>query len=129
MVRILWNLIRMGSAGNQRMHQIRLFLQPLAHLTVIFHSCMQTELEAMPAILLAAFSSFGIAMTSNALILEYVHWKHCRAGRIQSADLTMDVETSYRRESNGDIESGPANTRSPNYRRQAASEGHFSHES
>jgi len=81
----------------------------------------------MPAILLAAFSSFGIAMTSNALILEYVHWKHCRAGRLQSANSSMDVEASFRQETIDDIESGSTNIRSPNSRRLAASDGQFLH--
>lgn len=87
---------------------------------------VKTELEAMPAILLAAFVSFGIAMTSNALILEFVHW---RAGSVQSANSTMDVEASSRRETNDDIESGSANSRSSNSRRTAASGDQFLHES
>jgi hypothetical protein len=97
------------------------------------------------AILLAAFSSFAIAMTSNALILEYVHWKQCRFRRLQSSSIS--VEASSRQETSGelatspwsgeldssqtsrefDIESGSANPRSPDFRRQAASEAQFEH--
>ncbi|KAG0600865.1 hypothetical protein M758_11G067100 [Ceratodon purpureus] len=107
----------------------------------------KTRLEPVLAIPLAAFLSFVIAMTSNALILEYIHWKQCSFSRLQSSTSSMSVDASSRQETSSelatsqgsreldslqtsrefDIESGSANSRSPNFRRQAASEGHFMH--
>lgn len=65
---------------------------------------MQTELEAVLAVLLAAFSGFGVSMTSNALILEYMHWKQYTARRAQStAASTVDVEVSFREGVSGEL--------------------------
>lgn len=109
-----------------------------------------TKLEAVLAVLLAAFSGFGVAMTSNALILEYMHWKTYTARRAQQAASVMDVEVSFRQESASgelapassqwsrelnnsqvssvlDIGSDSATARSPSSRSQAPSETHSMH--
>lgn len=68
---------------------------------------MQTKLEAVLAVLLAAFTGFGVAMTSNALLLEYLHWKQYTARRAQlsATASTVDVEPSFRTQdvSSGDL--------------------------
>lgn len=114
-------------------------------------SSVQTKLEAVLAVLVAAFLGFGVAMTSNALLLEYFHWKQKRARRAQlsATPSTMDVEPSFRTQemsgeltgnnsqwsrelatsSSPDLEMGsePATVRgSPSARSQAASESHHS---
>ena len=145
--------LRLGSLAFDfsRQHQ-KAFYQVLLSaysslISAMLHSCMQTHLEPVLAIPLAAFLSFVIAMTSNALILEYIHWKQCSFSRLQSSTSSMSVDASSRQETSSelatsqgsreldssqtsrefDIESGSANSRSPNFRRQAASEGHFMH--
>ncbi|KAG0565481.1 hypothetical protein M758_8G189100 [Ceratodon purpureus] len=112
----------------------------------------KTQLEAVLAVLLAAFSGFGMAMTSNALILEYMHWKQYTARRAQSAAAsTVDVEVSFREGVSGelaannsqwsrelatsqatsrDLETGSESATargSPSARSQAASESHSMH--
>jgi hypothetical protein len=113
---------------------------------------MQTQLDSVLAVLLAAFSGFGVAMTSNALILEYWHWKQYTARRAQSAAAsTVDVEVSFREGVSGelatnnsqwsrelatsqatsrDLEIGSESATargSPSARSQAASESHSMH--
>lgn len=87
----------------------------------------QTRLEAVLAVLLAAFSGFGISMTTNALILEYLHWRLCLTDRRALSNLSITDELSQQEPdlelvdsstsggfrnpttpSNVDIESGPA---------------------
>ncbi|XP_024358610.1 uncharacterized protein [Physcomitrium patens] len=110
----------------------------------------KTKLETVLAVLLAAFSGFGVAMTSNALILEYVHWKTYTSRRTQQAASVVDVEVSFRQENISgelapansqwsrelntsqvssvlDIGSDSATARSPSSRSQAPSETHSMH--
>jgi len=78
---------------------------PKSRLICLACAHIQTKLEAVLAVLLAAFSGFGVAMTSNALLLEYFHWKQYTARRVQSAAAaaaaaaaasTADGESSFR---------------------------------
>lgn len=80
---------------------------------------MQTELEAVLSVLLAAFSGFGVAMTSNALLLEYFHWKQYTARRAQlAAASTVDVEPSFRTQDN--ISSGELGANNSQWSRELA---------
>ena len=55
----------------------------------------QVHVEAVLSILLAAFAGFGIAVSANALTIEYVNWKRRAAAQAQrQAAITIQEEAA-----------------------------------
>jgi type III secretory pathway component EscV len=79
-------------------------------LTILYYDHTQLRVAAVLAVLLSAFTGFGIAICTNSLLVEYLRWRSRRnqrvAQRASNDRQRPQSESNHADENNGNRQQG-----------------------